>query len=141
MPARYATRRFNYRRTAAPAFSIAQIVILAVGAAAVVFGVVAMARAGLSTPLDTPMVNVFGFPQTALLGIFEAIAGVLLLLSGLGRAGSLVAIVVGVALVIGGVLFLTEQNWFMTHLSNDASFGWVPIIGGGAVVVSLLALP
>jgi hypothetical protein len=136
MPTRYATRR-----TAAPAFSIAQVVVLAVGVAAVVFGVLAMARAGLSTPLDTPMVNVFGFPHTALLGIFETIAGVLLLLSALGRTGGLVAIVVGIVLVIGGVLFLAELNWFMTHLSNDSSFGWVPIIGGGAVVVSLMVLP
>jgi hypothetical protein len=141
MAGHYATRRIYHRRAAAPPFSITRLVVLAAGVVFLAFGIVAMARAGLSGPLDQPMVDVLGFPHTALLGIFEAVAGALLILSGLGSIGSPLALVVGLALVVAGVLFLGQLDWFMTHLSNDSSFGWVPVVGGGAVVVSLVALP
>jgi hypothetical protein len=141
MTSRYASRRYFSRRSEAPAFSLAQLVVLAAGVVWLAFGILAIARAGLSGPLDQPLVNVFGYQQTALLGILETAAGALLILSALGSVGARVAMLLGIGLVVVGVLFLGDLSWFHAHLSPESSFGWVPIISGGAVAASLMLLP
>jgi hypothetical protein len=122
-------------------WSPAQLVILAAGAVLVVFGVIAVVRGGLSGDITRPYVDVFGFSHTPLLGLIEMGAGVLLILSGLGSAGRPLAMLIGVALVIGGVLTLSSMDWIHTHLTTDNSYGWVPIICGGAVVIAAALLP
>jgi hypothetical protein len=138
MRTRYASRRYLGRRSAAPAVSVAQVLVLAAGAVLVAFGILAMVRAGLSGPLDQPLVDVFGYPHTALLGIFETIAGGLLILSALGSVGARVAALLGLGLVVVGLLFLADVSWFHAHLSPESSFGWVPIITGGVVAGTLV---
>jgi hypothetical protein len=120
--------------------SPAQVVVLAAGVVLAVFGVVAVLRAGLSSPLTEPVVGVFGFDHTALLGLFELGAGVLLVLAAVTPGLRALAVVLGVALVVGGVLTLAKAEWVQTHLTAQAGFGWIPVACGGAVLLAVLGL-
>src|SRR5437868_15286685 len=95
--------------------SPAQVVVFAAGVVLAAFGVVAVARAGLSGPLTQPVVGVFGFDHTAQLGLFEMGAGVLLILAALATGLRGLAVVLGVAVVSGGVLILAKAEWAQTH--------------------------
>jgi hypothetical protein len=125
-----------YSRVRSPA----QLIVLATGVVSAVFGAIAVVNAGLSGPLTDPVVKVFGFDHTALLGLFELGAGALLILSALSANRSLGALL-GVLLVVGGVLTLAKMDWVMTHLTDEPEFGWVPVIAGGACVLALVILP
>jgi hypothetical protein len=120
--------------------SPAQVVVFAAGVVLAVFGVVAVVRAGLSGPLTEPVVGVFGFDHTALLGLFELGAGVLLVIASLTPGLRGLAAVVGVALVVGGVLILAKAEWVQTHLTAEADFGWIPVACGGVVLLAVLGL-
>jgi hypothetical protein len=121
--------------------SFAQFVVFAAGIVLAIFGVVAVVRAGLTGPLTEPVVGVFGYDHTALLGLFELGAGVLLVVSALAPRGRSLAVVLGVVLVVGGVLTLAKAQWVQSHLTAEADFGWIPIACGGAVLLALLVLP
>jgi hypothetical protein len=74
-------------------FSPGQILILLAGAAALAFGIVAVARTGLDGSLSQPVDTVLGWNHTALLGLFEIGVGALMIVGGLravvaGSAGS-----------------------------------------------------
>src|SRR5262245_62841949 len=111
-------------------WSPAQVLVLAAGVLFLVFGAVAVIDGGLSVPVTDPVVQVFGFDHTPLLGLFELGAGALLVLSALAGSRSTSAFL-SVVLVVGGVIILAEQDWVMTHLTSQSEFGWVPIIAGG----------
>jgi hypothetical protein len=74
-------RRVVTSRRVDPAAILAVIGGIALG----VVGAAAMTRAGLSSPLDEPVVQVAGADHTAILGMIELGAGLLLLWAGLGR--------------------------------------------------------
>jgi hypothetical protein len=121
-------------------WSPAQLVVLMVGAASIVFGAVAVVNGGLGGPVTEPVVQVFGFAHTPLLGLFELGAGALLVLSALSGSRSFSALL-AVLLVVGGVLTLAEMDWVMTHLTDQSEFGWLPVIGGAACLLALVILP
>ena len=125
-----------YTRTWSPA----HVVVLAAGILFLVFGGVAVVDGGLSAPVTDPVVKVFGFDHTPLLGLIELAAGALLVLSALAGSRRTSA-VLAVALVIGGILILAQSDWIATHLTAQAEFGWVPIIAGAACLVALVLLP
>jgi len=125
-----------YTRVRSPA----QMIVLAAGVLCLVFGAVAVVNGGLGGPLTDPVVQVFGYDHTPLLGLFELGAGALLVLSALSGSRSLSALL-GVLLIVGGVLTLAEMDWIMTHLTDQSEFGWVPLITGAACVLALVILP
>ena len=111
-------------------YSWGQALILLAGAASLVFGVGAVALAGLAGPVTEPVVEVFTFDHTPLLGLIEIAAGIVLVLAGLVRGGRWVAGPVGVAAIVGGALVLAEVDWARTELAAEQRFGWVPITIG-----------
>jgi hypothetical protein len=121
-------------------WSPGQVIVLLAGALFLVFGAIAVIDGGLSGPLTDPVVQVFGFNHTPLLGLFELAAGALLVLSALTGSRSTSA-VLGMLLVVGGILVLAEQDWVMTHLTDQREFGWVPVLAGAACVLALMLLP
>jgi hypothetical protein len=110
-------RRVVTRRSFSPAGVLA--VLAAIGLA--VIGAVALARAGLDGPLDEPVVQVAGTSHTALLGLIELGAALVLLLTGLSRdRGAILfaSIVFGTAALVaaiepsvGGDALAIERSW------------------------------
>jgi hypothetical protein len=106
-------------------------------------GLIAMAKAGLSTPLDTPVVTVAGMTHTAWLGIIGAGAGLVLLFvataapEATSRSGS---ILFGTIIGIGGVVGISTPKSFHS-LALQSSYGWMVLIGAVVVVAANMFLP
>lgn len=119
-------------------YSWGQVLILLAGATSLVFGIGAVALAGLAGPVTEPVVEVFTFDHTPLLGLIEIAVGAVLVLAGLVRGGRWVAGPVGVAVIVGGALILAELDWTQTELAAEQRFGWVPIAVGAAAYLGAM---
>jgi hypothetical protein len=102
-------------------FDPAAVLTVIAGVALGVIGAVAVARAGLSGPLDEPIVDVAGASHTALLGLIEVGIGLVLVWAGLSRdRGAIVfcAVLFGAASLVaaiepslGGGALGIERSW------------------------------
>ncbi len=112
-----AERRVVSHRRFDPAATLTVIA----GVLLAVVGAVAMARAGLSGPLDEPVVQVAGVTHTAILGIVELGMGLVLVWAGLSRdRGAILfttilfaaaALVAAIEPSIGGGALAIERSW------------------------------
>jgi hypothetical protein len=135
------TMRIPSRRleqtSAGPVWNPASILAIAAGGALAVVGVVALMRAGINDTWFQPQVEVLDADHTALLGLIEVGAGVLVLLLGLigsrvliamaGIAGSLVATAAAVA-----------PEDVARELAIESWWAWT--LAGVAVLLTLVAL-
>jgi hypothetical protein len=112
-----------------------QLLILLAGAAALALGIVAVVRTGLDGSLSQPVDSVLGWNHTALLGLFEIGAGVLLILGGLRAGFRWFGGLVGLATIVGGILILGRMQWTIDRLGAERDFGWVAIVIGAVAVV------
>ena len=122
-------------------FSPGQLVIMLAGAVSLALGIAAMVKGGLEGSMTDPVVQVFGFSHTPALGLIEAGAGVILMLTALHPALRPLAGLVGALMVAGGVVVLAEIDWVQQNLGAEQGFGWVPIALGGAAMLGAFALP
>jgi hypothetical protein len=116
-PGGVASRRVVSHRRFDPAATLTVIggIVLAV------IGAVAMARAGLSGPLDQPVVQVAGATHTAILGMIELGMGIVLVWAGLSRdRGAMLfttilfgaaALVAAIEPRVGGGALAIERSW------------------------------
>jgi hypothetical protein len=105
-----------------------------------VWGGVAMARAGFGDDLRDPVVEVFGLSGNAVSGIIVAGLGLLLLIAAVSRdRGPVVflTIVIGIAAVI----FAIEPNAGDEALGVETTLPLLIAIGCGIVLLAALALP
>jgi hypothetical protein len=109
-----------------------QVLIFLAGAASLVIGIGAVALGGLAGSVTAPIVQVFTFDHTPLLGLIETGAGVVLILCAFIPGGRWIAGPIGVAAIVGGALIIAELDWITTNLAAEQRFGWVAI-GIGAV--------
>jgi hypothetical protein len=116
-------------------FSPGQVLIVLAGAASLALGIVAVARTGLDGPLSQPVEPVLGWDHTALLGLIEIGAGVVMVLAGLRAATRWIGGLVGIAAIVGGALVLGRLDWTMNELGAERQFGWVAIVIGAVAVV------
>jgi hypothetical protein len=116
-------------------FSPGQILIVAAGAASLAFGIAAVAITGLNGPLSQPVDEVLGWNHTALLGLIEIGAGVVMILSGLRAGARWLGGLVGLAAIVGGGLILGRLDWTMNELGAERGFGWVAIAIGAVAVI------
>jgi hypothetical protein len=116
-------------------FSPGQILIVVAGAASLALGIVAVARTGLDGPLSQPVEQVLGWNHTALLGLIEIGAGVLMILGGLRAGARWFGGLIGLAAIVGGALILGRLDWTTTHLGTERDFGWVAIAIGAVAVI------
>jgi hypothetical protein len=124
------------RRRFDPAAVLAVIGAIALG----VVGAVAIARAGLSGPLDQPVVEVAGVTHTAILGLVELGAGVVLLLAGLSRdRGAILftSILFGAAALVAAI----EPSVGGDALAIERSWAIVLVIGFGLIALVAAAAP
>ena len=105
------------------------------GAASLALGIAAVATTGLDGPLSQPVDEVLGWNHTALLGIIEIGAGVVMILSGLRAGARWLGGLVGLAAIVGGALILGRLDWTMNELGAERDFGWVAIAIGAAAVI------
>jgi MFS family permease len=115
-----------------------QVLILLAGAAAFVFGIGAVALGGLAGSVTSPVVEVFTFDHTPLLGLIEIGVGAVLVLTGLVRGGRWIAGPVAVGTIVGGALTFAEVEWIQTELAADQQFGWVPVIVGSVAFLGAM---
>ncbi|MGV3760199.1 MAG: hypothetical protein ACO1PW_11775 [Actinomycetota bacterium] len=122
-------------------FAPGQLVSMVVGGALVIVGTLALLRAGLSEPLDDPVVRVLGLDHTAWLGLGEVALGLLLMLVGSGAWGRPLSILLGAAMVVAGVLVVAESGAMPDELALERDFGWLLIPLGALVALAAMALP
>ena len=116
-------------------FSPGQILLVLAGAASLALGIAAVAVTGLSGPLSEPVDEVLGWNHTALLGLIEIGAGVVMILSGLRAGARWIGGFVGLAAIVGGALILGRLDWTMNELGAERNFGWVAIAIGAVAVI------
>jgi hypothetical protein len=119
-------------------FTWGQALIILAGVASLVFGIGAIALAGLAGSITEPVVNVFGFDHTPLLGVIECGTGVALILAALIPGGRWVAGPIGVAAIAGGALIYAEYDWTQTELAAEQDFAWVPIAIGAVAYLGAM---
>jgi len=112
------------------ALSWGQVLIVLAGLVSLVFGIGAVALAGLAGSVTAPVVDVFTYAHTPLLGLIEIGVGVVLVLAGFIPGGRWVAGPVAVGTIVGGALVVAQLDWIQTHLAAEQRFGWVVIAVG-----------
>lgn len=121
-------------------FSPAAVVAGLAGIVLLVMGLIAVAKGGLSGPLTDPVVDVFGFSHTPLLGLIEAATGLVLLLCALwGTRPSL--IFMGTLIAIAGIVVVATPDSMASSLATESSYGWFLIVLGAVTAVVALAVP
>jgi hypothetical protein len=114
--------------------------VLVAGVVAIVLlvlGGITVARAGIDSSLDQPVVEVAGYTGTALLGLIELVFGLLLLIAALSRANRAI-LFLGIA---GGVMALVavfQPSVGEGSLAIERGFAVVAAIVMGIVVAAAL---
>ncbi len=105
------------------------------GAALIVLGTVAIARADLKGSFNLPIVEVAGWPHSPLLGILEIIAGAALVVVSLSSIGELLvsAVIAGF-----GALALIEPEILDDRLTIDSTYAWLLVALGGVGLLAAL---
>ena len=116
-----------------------QVLILLAGVASLAFGIGAVMLAGLAGSVTEPVVEVFTFDHTPLLGLIEIAAGVVLVFAALVPGGRWLAGPIGVAAIVGGALIIAELDWTQTELAAESRFGWVSIAIGATAYLGAMA--
>jgi hypothetical protein len=131
-------------RSRATAWSPAQIVALVIGGAAIVFGVVALARTGLNTDhWTTPVASVLGVEHTPVLALSEIVFGVLMVFSAMGPGGRPLMALLSVVALGFGILVVADawsssfSRWFAVSDTN----GWLYVIVGALGLLSATTMP
>lgn len=135
-PAEHALARTESVSSVAPHAIVAGILAVLM----LVWGGVAMARAGFGDDLRDPVVEVFGLSGNTISGMIVAGLGLLLLIAAVSRdRGPVVflSIVIGIAAVI----FTIEPNAGDEALGVESTLPLLVAVGCGIVLLAALALP
>lgn len=111
-----------------------------IGIIVLLFGLIAVVRAGLGGELAEPVVRILGFDHTATLGLIEVGIGLCLLVSASvsSRGGEMFF---GAVLGIAGFVGAVQSGSFSDTLALESAMGWVAAVLGLAVVVAVLSIP
>jgi hypothetical protein len=118
-------------------WSIADALVALIGAALAVVGGIALARAEVDSTWFRPVVDVLDADHTALLGVAELGAGILLILVAAARSRAL-AILLGVALAVAAAVAAVESAEVRRELAIEDWWAW--LLCGAGVLVALTAL-
>jgi hypothetical protein len=121
-------------------FSPGQILGGIVGLVLVLFGILAVTRTGIDSTLNVPVTDVFGLTQSALIGLIEVGAGLLLILGAASAEFRALTGVVGVLLFIGGLIVAAGTASLLRDLGTTKDTGWFALIMG-AIAMLAAALP
>jgi hypothetical protein len=123
-----------------PRVSPGSVVAIAAGAALAIAGCVVLLRTGLDETWFRPRTEVLDADHTALLGVLEIGAGLILLLAGLTGSRVLVAIL-GLALALGATALAIEPEELQRELAIERWWAWTLAAIGVVVTLSALQAP
>jgi hypothetical protein len=122
--------------TRAHRFSPGQVLGGAVGIVLVIFGIIAVTRTGIDSSLNSPPTQIMGLTQSALIGLIELGAGLLLVLSAADIAFRGLMGGIGALLVVGGVIVAAGTNEMLLKLGTLHSTGWFAVVLGAVAIVA-----
>lgn len=111
-----------------------------IGLAVLLFGLVAVVRAGLGGVLAEPVVRIFSFDHTATLGLIETGVGLCLLLAA-STSSRAAEVFFGAVLGIAGFVGAVQSDSFDKTLALEPLMGWVAAVAGLSIVLAVLLLP
>ena len=117
-------------------FSPGQVIAGILGLVVAVIGAIAVSRGGIDGSLNVPIVRVAGFDQSALLGLTELGAGLLLILAALSYAARGVIVAVGVVMVVAGIIVGSAGTTLLHDIGTSQRTGWAIMIGGIIAIVA-----
>jgi hypothetical protein len=117
-------------------FSPGQIIAGVLGVILGLIGVIAIARAGIDGSLNVPVVQVAGTDQSAMLGLFEFAAGLVLVLAALSASTRGLIAFVGVVMLIGGVVIGAASTEILQDIGTSQGTGWAIAVGGVIAIVA-----
>ena len=126
------TRVSSSRLVVSPGQVIAGILGLVIA----VIGIIAVARGGIDSSMNEPMVKTVGLDQSAMLGAAELGLGLLLILGALNYAARGLIIGIGVVMVLGGVFIGAAGNDILHNLGTVHGTGWVIMVAGIIAIVA-----
>lgn len=121
-------------------FSVSQIAHGACGLLLLIIGGVTVGRAGFGDDIGTHTTEVLGLTTTALIGLVELFAGLLLLCAALAPEGRAFGGAVGVLLFVGGIIVAAGSDELLNDLHTESGLGWLAIVIG-AVAMLAAVLP
>jgi hypothetical protein len=113
-----------------------QVIAGVLGLVVAIIGVVTVARAGIDSSMNDPIVRAAGFDQSALLGAIEVGLGLLLILGALSYAARGLIIGVGVIMVLGGVFIGAASSDLLRDVGTVHSTGWAIMVAGIIAIVA-----
>ena len=113
-----------------------QVIAGVLGLVMAVIGIIAIARGGIDSSMNEPMVKTVGLDQSAMLGAAELGLGLLLILGALNYAARGLIIGVGVVMVLGGVFIGAAGNDILHNLGSVQGTGWVIMVAGIIAIVA-----
>ena len=119
-------------------FSPGQILAGAVGVVLVVFGIIAVTRAGIDSSLNRPPTEILGLTHSALIGLIEIGAGLLLVLSAADVSMRPLAGIVGALLFVGGIIVAAGTNEMLERLGTERATGWFVMVMGAIALLGAL---
>ena len=127
-------------RSSQQRYAVDSVIVGVVGLALTVIGLLAVTRAGVHGPMNSPVVKVLGFTHTATLGLIETGIGVVLLIcaASTSRAAS---IFFGLVLGIGALIGALQTDSFERSLALESGFAWLAVIGAIVVVMASFLVP
>ena len=131
-------RGVTERRVMWAPWSPAQIIALAFGIFLLILGAATLSNTGLNgSSITATKVTTWGFGGTAVMGIIDVVAGLLLILAGaIPGAGRGTMAFLGVLALGFGILILAAQPSLYDGLGVNDADGWLFLITG---IVNLLA--
>ncbi len=121
-------------------FNTAGVVAAVAGAAMLILGLVALARADLDGSFNEPIFQVAGFDHTQTLAFIEVVLGALLLIAGMSNSLSGMR-VLGALTVIGALVALIEPNILGGNLELEGGYVTIVLLLGAATLIAAAALP
>jgi hypothetical protein len=113
-----------------------QVIAGVLGLVLAIIGAIAVARSGVDSSLNVPMVRAAGFNQSAMVGLGELALGLLLILSALSYEGRGLIVGIGVVMVIGGVVIGAAGPTILRDLGTVHGTGWALMVGGIIAIVA-----
>jgi hypothetical protein len=107
-----------------------QVIACVLGLVLAIVGAIAVARSGVDSSLNVPMVRAAGFNQSAMVGLGELVLGLLLILSALSYEGRGFIVAIGVIMVISGVVIGAAGPTILRDLGTVHGTGWALMVGG-----------
>jgi hypothetical protein len=127
-------------RSSQQRYAVDSFIVGVVGLALTVVGLLAVTRAGMDGPMDTPVVDVIGFSHTATLGLIEAGMGLVLLIcaASTSRAAS---IFFGLVLGVGALIGALQTDSFRRSLALESGLAWLAVIAAIVVILASFLVP